>query len=277
MTGHFISYRHSSIHYRVSGQGPHVTVCLHGFGEFARTFDPLAAGLPGHTLVAIDLPWHGETQWKEGLDMRVEDLLEIMRSIPEIGNGSFGLMGYSMGGRICLSLLQAAPEKVDYLVLIAPDGLKENGWYRFATQVAAGNRLFRFTMEQPGWFLGLLKLGRRVGLVNESIMKFVHIYIDDRTMREKIYRAWTTMRHFRPNLVQIKESIRRHRVPVFLLFGRYDRIILAEHGEKFVRGLEGLARMEVLDVGHQLLHPRNIAAIARALDFCLEEHTAHTP
>jgi pimeloyl-ACP methyl ester carboxylesterase len=264
------------VYYRVTGQGAHKTVCLHGFGEFSRTFDPLSAGLPGHTLVAIDLPWHGQTQWREGLDMQVHELLEIIRSIPEIGNARFGLMGYSMGGRICLALLQAAPETIQYLLLIAPDGLRENGWYWLATQLSAGNRLFRYTMENPDWFLGLLKAGRRAGLVNESILKFVHIYVDDRSMRTQIYRAWTTLRHFRPNLPRIKETIRWHRIPVFLLFGRYDRMIQAEHGEKFIHGLEGYARMEVLDVGHQVLHPRNLDAIARALAFCTREPFAHT-
>jgi pimeloyl-ACP methyl ester carboxylesterase len=265
------------VYYRVSGQGPHKTVCLHGFGEFSRTFDPLSAGLPGHTLVAIDLPWHGETDWREGMDMQVHELLEIIRSIPEIGDSRFGLVGYSMGGRICLALLQAAPVKIEFLLLIAPDGLRENGWYRLATQVPAGNRLFRHTMENPGWFLGLLNAGKKAGLVNESIMKFVHIYVDDKSMRDRIYKAWTTLRRFRPHLPQIKKEIRRNRIPVFLLFGRYDRIILAEHGEKFIHGLEGYARMEVLDVGHQVLHPRNLDAIARALAFCTQEPIAQTP
>lgn len=274
MTSHFISFRQSRVHYRVSGSGPLVTVCFHGFGEFARTFDPLSAGLPGHTLVAIDLPWHGETEWKETLDLQVDEWVDIISSIPEVGSGPFGLMGYSMGGRICLSLLQAIPGKIRYLLLIAPDGLKVNRWYWLATSVPMGNRLFRYTMENPGWFLNLLRIGRRAGIINESILKFVHIYVDDKAMRDKIYRAWTTLRLFRPDLSAIKHAIRRYRVPVYLLFGRYDRIILPVHGERFIKGIENHARMEILEVGHQVLHPRNIDAIARAMAYCEMESPA---
>lgn len=277
MTSHFIQYRQSRIHYRVSGSGPRVTVCLHGFGEFARTFDPLSAALPGYTLVAIDLPWHGETSWQDGLDMEVAELLRIIRSIPEVGDGSFGLMGYSMGGRISLALLQAYPKEVGFLVLIAPDGLKVNPWYRFATQTRVGNRIFRAVMERPGGFFRLLDAGKRLGLVNDSIMKFVHLYVDDRRMRDMIYRAWTTMRRFHPDLAQVKHLVRARQIRVFLLFGRYDRIILPSFGESFVQGLDGCVKMRVLDVGHQVLHPRNIGAIAEALEYCTAKDREGVP
>jgi pimeloyl-ACP methyl ester carboxylesterase len=268
LTSHFIQYKRSRIHYRVSGSGPRVTVCLHGFGEFARTFDPLSAALPDYTLVAIDLPWHGETVWQEGLDMELADLMQIIRDIPQVGNVRFGLMGYSMGGRICLSLFEAFPAQVDFLLLIAPDGLKINPWYRFATQTRVGNQVFRSVMERPGGFVKLMRAGKRVGLFNESIMKFVRIYVDDERMRDTVYRVWTTMRRFQPRLPQVKALIRENQVRVYLLFGRYDRIIQPSLGKPFVDGLEGFATMQVLDVGHQLLHPRNVEAIARGLEFC---------
>ena len=252
----------------MSGSGPRVTVCLHGFGEFARTFDPLAAALPGHTLVAIDLPWHGETVWDEGLDMEVPELMRIIHDIPQVGKGRFGLIGYSMGGRICLSLVEAFPEQVDFMLLIAPDGLKVNPWYRFATQTRLGNLVFRAVMKRPGGPVWLLRTGKRVGVVNDSIMKFIRIYVDDDRMRDMVYRVWTTMRRFRPRLPRVKQLVREYRVPVYLLFGRYDRIIQPAVGTTFVYGLEGLATMQVLDVGHQLLHPRNVEDIAIGLEYC---------
>jgi pimeloyl-ACP methyl ester carboxylesterase len=260
----------------VSGSGPRVTVCLHGFGEFARTFDPLSAALSGHTLVAIDLPWHGETDWQEGLDMEVTDLMRMIRDIPQVGTSRFGLMGYSMGGRICLSLFEAFPQDVDFLLLIAPDGLKVNPWYRFATQTSVGNHVFRSVMARPGGFVRLLRTGRRLGLFNESIMKFVRIYVDDKQMRNTVYRVWTTMRRFRPGLPIVKTLIREHRVPVYLLFGQYDRIIQPSLGKPFVDGLEEWATMQVLDVGHQLLHPRNVEAIARGLEYCTAQKNGGT-
>ena len=118
-------------------------------------------------------------------------------------------MGYSMGGRIVLALYETIPEKINYLVLIAPDGLKVNPLYWFATQTLMGKRIFRYTMNKPAWFNGLLKVAKKTGLFNESIMKFVHRYIDDSAMRDKVYQVWTTMRKFRPRLPKVRKPIRK--------------------------------------------------------------------
>ena len=149
MTSHFLTYQQSTIHYRKSGSGPHLTVCFHGFGEFAKTFDPVAASLHDHTLIAIDLPFHGETIWREETELSINGLLEIISLCPEIGDSPFGLMGYSMGGRVVLTLFETVPEKINYIVLIAPDGLKANPWYLFATQTIAGKKCFQVYHEKP--------------------------------------------------------------------------------------------------------------------------------
>ena len=274
MTSHFITYRQSIIHYRKSGSGSHVTVCFHGFGEYAKTFDPIAATLQGHCLIAIDLPFHGETIWREGNDLSIEVMLEIIRLCPEIGNNPFGLMGYSMGGRVAFTLYETIPAKINYLILIAPDGLKVNPWYWFATQTFMGKRIFRYTMKNPNWFNSLLSASKKTGLVNESIMKFVHRYVDDRDMREKVFRVWTTMRRFTPKLPKVKSNIKNYQTPVYLIFGRYDRIIVPQFGSSFINGIEKWCHMEVLDAGHQLLHPRYTDIIASALTYCTD-HQKH--
>lgn len=270
MTSQFLTYRQSTIHYRRSGTGSHLTVCFHGFGEFARTFDPVAATLKDHTLIAIDLPFHGETIWKEGHDLSINDMLEIIRLCPEIGDKPYGLMGYSLGGRVVLTLYEAIPEKINYMVLIAPDGLKVNPWYWFATQTLMGKRIFSHTMNNPYWFNGLLSIGKRMGLVNESILKFVHLYIDDTGMREKVYKVWTTMRRITPRLSRVKSSIRKHQTPVYLIFGKYDRIIGTQLGKSFSESVEEWCHLEILDAGHQLLHPRYADAITNALAYCMD-------
>ena len=138
MISKFIQYQHSTIHHRKSGSGPHLTVCFHGFGEFAKTFDPVADTLHDHTLIAIDLPFHGETIWREETELSINGLLRIISLCPEIGDKPFGLMGYSMGGRVVLTLFETVPEKINYIVLIAPEGLKANPWYMCPTQPSQG-------------------------------------------------------------------------------------------------------------------------------------------
>jgi pimeloyl-ACP methyl ester carboxylesterase len=234
---------------------------LHGYGETAASFGFIGEALDaGHTLIAIDLPFHGETDWREGLSFTPAQLFEIMKNIVA-GLGSathrWGLIGYSMGGRIVLQLAENHPGSIDKLILLAPDGLKVNIWYWVATRTRVGNLLFRWTMRRPGWLFLLLRLSHALRLVNPSIYKFAVHYIDDQKVRHELYTRWTVTRKFRPEPGAFADLIRKNRIPVSLIYGRYDRIIRWERGEKFRRrGIEACCRLDLLDTGHQLLRPQ---------------------
>jgi pimeloyl-ACP methyl ester carboxylesterase len=170
--------------------------------------------------------------------------------------GPWGLIGYSMGGRIVLQLAENHPGSIGKLVLLAPDGLKVNIWYWVATRTTLGNLLFRRTMRWPGWLFLLLRISHALRLVNPSIYKFAVHYIDDRTVRHDLYTRWTAMRKFRPNLEKIPGIIRNYQIPVTFVYGRYDRIIHWRKGKEFQNRGSGRSRLILLDTGHQLLRPQ---------------------
>lgn len=265
-----ILYKDSQIHYSFGGNGEKLLLCLHGYGESEKTFHFLEKHLPaGYRLVAIDLPFHGGTQWNEGLDFTVTDLLAILGSIRQslqLPAARMTLAAFSMGGRVALSLLEHIPDQIDKVILLAPDGLKVNFWYRFATRSWVGKQLFRYTMQHPGWFYRFLKAGNKLGLINQSIFKFTNYYIHDRPVREQLYNRWTCMRHFRPRLRVIRSLIGQHQVPVKLLYGKYDRIIRHERGEKFSRGIESFCTLQIIPTGHQVLQEKNVSTILSLLE-----------
>lgn len=261
-----LEYGPSTISYHRSGHGPGQLVCFHGYGETAGAFnflDEYAGDL--YTIYAIDLPAHGNTRWESGKDLLASDLRDIVAAITGPGKGPLTLMGFSLGGRMALALYQLIPERVEKLVLLAPDGLKVNRWYWLATQTRAGNRFFRFTMEHPGWFFGMLKLFNRMGLINASIFKFVNYYISNREVRMQLYTRWTALRKIRPDLKQIRSSIREQHTAVSLLYGRHDRIILSSVGVRFCRGLKEFCRIRVIESGHQVLHEKHAKDIIAEL------------
>lgn len=249
--------------------GSRLLFAFHGYGESADSFAFLEPAI-GHvfTIVAIDLPFHGETEWREDLYLAPSDLLSV---IAEIAAGLPGreegwwFLGYSMGGRVALQLLELAPSRVRRMVLLATDGLQMNPWYWLATQTGPGNRLFRWTMKRPAWLFFLLRTGHDLRVVNPSIYKFTAHYVDDQRVREKLYARWTTMRGFRPRLARIGGFIREHRIPVVLLYGSYDRIIRWERGERFRRPNAPFCELTLLPAGHQLLQPKFLEVIAKAL------------
>ena len=178
---------------------------------------------------------------------------------------SFSLIGFSLGGRVALSLYQAMPLQIEKLVLLAPDGLVLNPWYWLATQTWIGNKLFAFTMKHPNWFFGLLKGLNKLKLVNTSIFKFVNYYIGDTEVRRLLYARWTTLRKLKPQLPAIKSLVRTNKTTIRLLYGKHDRIILPVRGEKFRKGIEEYCTVKIIESGHQVLHERYMDYINEAL------------
>jgi pimeloyl-ACP methyl ester carboxylesterase len=258
----FLTYKSSRIHYRKGGEGNQLLLCFHGYGESAESFGFLEGPLgKDFTILAIDMPFHGRTDWKEGLFFSPEDLIAFIGEIVPglaVADSGWYLVGYSMGGRVALQLLEMIPEKIRKMVLIAPDGLRMNGWYWLATQTLPGNRLFRWTMERPGWFFLILRIGNALKLVNRSIYKFTIHYIGDRQVRSDLYQRWTTMRGFKPDHHIIHKAVLENDIRIRLLYGRYDRIIRWERAEAFLHGIEPCAELVVLDTGHQLLQEHNL-------------------
>ena len=269
MDNGYYPFRNSRIHYYSWGTGHQLLFCFHGYGESGESFAFLGAALgKDYTLVAIDLPFHGLTEWKEGLFFDPQQLPVLLQGIAaRLPGRSAGwrLLGYSMGGRIALQLLESSPEIIEKVVLLAPDGLVVNPWYWLATQTGAGNRLFRRTMRRPGWFFLLLRLGNAFKLVNPSVYKFTVNYINDDRVRQDLYTRWTTMRGFRPRLSAIRGLIRARRLPVVLIYGRYDRIIRWERGERFGKGIAAYCRLILISTGHQLLRTQHLEVILAAL------------
>ncbi|MES1197709.1 MAG: alpha/beta hydrolase [Chitinophagaceae bacterium] len=266
MENQLVQYKNSFINYYRFGSGPSVAVCFHGYGEDAMGFDFLAKYDGGqYSFIAIDLPFHGRTEWKEGLNFTSDDLLQILNEIPEVKNQKLTLLGFSLGGRIALSLYQTIPEQIEKMILLAPDGLKVNFWYWLSTQTWIGNKLFSFTMKHPGWFFGFLKLLNKLRLVNSSVFKFVNYYIGDKAVRLLLYQRWMSLRKLKPGISLIKTFIIKYKTTVRLLYGKHDRIILPVRGEKFIKGIEDHCKLTVINSGHQVLHEKHTKEIIEAL------------
>jgi pimeloyl-ACP methyl ester carboxylesterase len=265
-SGHLV-YRQSTIHYRYGGEGARPLVCFHGYGESSGNFDFLEKSLGNdYTIIAPDLPFHRETIWNEGvvdIAMLADVVVKLLEHL-KIAPADIHLLGFSLGGRLALCVLQELKDRVSKVVLLAPDGLTINFWYWLSTQTVAGRSLFRLTMSKPGWFLGMLSVANKVKLLNQSIYKFVKYYIHDDEVRKELYERWTGLRNCSPDTGKVKELVQQHRIIVHLLYGRHDRIIGHKKGERFLKELPG-CRVEVLNCGHQVLHEKNIEAIVKAL------------
>lgn len=267
----YLPYKKSLISYYRFGSGRLLILCFHGYGEDATSYQFLEKYMEEQaSFISVDLPFHGKTEWNEGLNFSNEDLLQIITKILTQSNfdpktTSLRVIGFSLGARVALSLFQLTPGRIERLVLLAPDGLKMNFWYWIATQTWIGKKLFSFTMNYPGWFLGFLKILNVFRLVNRSIIKFVTYYIGNKKARKQLYERWISLRKLKPDLKKIKSLIHEQKTETRLLYGKHDRIILSSRGEKFKKGIEEYCTVTIINSGHQVLHEKHAAEIVAEL------------
>ena len=114
----FIHYRKTPVHYKLSGNGP-LLVLLHGFLEEESMWDELTPHLSkSFQCLRVDLLGHGKTG-NLGYIHRMEDQADMVDHLMtelELSSGSF--IGHSMGGYICLALLEKYPDRVNKLCLM---------------------------------------------------------------------------------------------------------------------------------------------------------------
>jgi pimeloyl-ACP methyl ester carboxylesterase len=254
MPDFYLSYLKSRFHGTCEGAGEELLICLHGFGESAAHFHPLTESLGDrYTIVALDMPLHGGTQWEENRVFEKEDLVALVQMVlQQQGKERFSLLGYSMGGRLSLCLVEKLAGRIDHLILAAADGLRNNPWHMFVTQTTAGNKIFKYNTYHPQLFFALLHTWRKLGLLNQSIYKFVLHRMNEPEKREQVYNVWTNMRHMMPDKKQCKQLLSRYNVLTLLVFGKYDRVIPPVLGTRFADG-SFPSKIVVMEKGHQLI------------------------
>jgi len=120
------------------GASPVVTF-LHGAGLNAHTWDTtiLALGLPA---LAIDLPGHGHSSWRDdGAHVPATLAPDVVSAMREWTDGPQLLVGQSLGGLTAAAVAASAPELVRELVVIdITPGIDPNGNAQQIAQFFAG-------------------------------------------------------------------------------------------------------------------------------------------
>lgn len=100
------------------GSEPTITL-LHGGGLNAHTWDETVL-LLGRSGLAIDLPGHGESAWRDDFDYRAEtNAASVAEAIDTVAGGRAQVVvGQSLGGLTAIALAGSRPDLVRALVII---------------------------------------------------------------------------------------------------------------------------------------------------------------
>ncbi|PTX12258.1 pimeloyl-ACP methyl ester carboxylesterase [Pontibacter mucosus] len=245
----------SKLHYRVIGRGRRVLLTFHGYGQSSSYYLPMEKALgEDYTIYAFDLFFHGRSYLnKHNMPLSKEFLKGfIERFLEKQGIKEFSLMGFSMGGKFALTLVECMPERIRELFLIAPDGIKTSLWYNIATYPGWLQQLFKRTVVKPEFFFGMLRMLQRYNLVHKSLIRFAHYQMDSTPKRLRVYRSWIGFRDLNFDIRKIVQLLNKHHVPVTMFLGEYDEIISPKRVAVFMDALEK-GELVILKTGHSHL------------------------
>jgi pimeloyl-ACP methyl ester carboxylesterase len=102
----------------VWGTAPPQIVFVHGGAQNAHTWDTVALAL-GRPAVAVDLPGHGHSDWRDDLAYSpVTNAEDIAVAIDELAPNAAVVVGMSLGGLTSIALGARRPDLVRKLVLV---------------------------------------------------------------------------------------------------------------------------------------------------------------
>lgn len=265
MRSEYIYVHNQQFHHLRAGSGEHLLICFHGYRNDASLFKQFVPYLEqSFTIVSIDLPHHGKTVWDDKEILSKEELKKLIQALLDKFNAEkFSLLGYSIGGRVCLCVVELFAEQVAHCVLAASDGLVFNPFYYLVTRNNPGNSLFkRFLSDEKN--LRIIEAARRCKLIADSKYRFVMHYLKTEDDRKKLQQIWNALSLLVPDHQNVKKLISQHTIPVFIFMGKRDRVISLRKAQKFKKGLP-TAQLSLLEKGHRVLDDETIPLIAQTL------------
>lgn len=248
------------LEYRIVGNGNETILAFHGFGQDIDDFHPFYDLIKAHQrLVSIRLFQHGKSQFpdhriphqplqKQEFGLLIEAFIEHLE-VNEIF-----LLGYSLGGKVCLNLLESIPQKINGVLLLAPDGFQNNKIYAFTSKTALGRSIYRYILDKPKPLFGLSKALNSVGILDDKLLHFVLFHMRDYEQRKLVYDTWLIYRDFEIDKRRLQSVLADSAISFQVLFGKFDKIIRPEVAEEFFQ--DDLAKsMHIIQSGHLILNP----------------------
>ncbi len=246
------------------GDGEPALSLLHGGGMNAFTWNALLL-LLGRSALAIDLPGHGDSDWRTDADYSPQRLAPgVAAALGQIAPGARPLVGHSLGGLTAIGVADLRPDLVSRLVLIdVTPGIGARGPSQ-VREFLAGPESFA-SVEEIVERATAHRIGRSAGAVRRGALRNTRVRDDGRLvwkhhlaqLPESVSPNW--------DFTPLWELLQRVRVPVTLVAGGHGYLD-AEDLAAFVEKLPG-SGVVVLETGHNVHQddPEALAAVLAGL------------
>lgn len=247
----------------ILGNGDNILVAFHGYGQSHLVFEHLAELMnESHSIWCIDLAFHGEnTAINQGFQFDKEYVSELIKTIIlSTGKSQVGLLGYSIGGRIALSVASLVPDRISEIFLFAPDGLPVSKAYFFLTHTWLGTALFQRFVNRAGFAIFLVKLGKEIKLLSSKLAGYYLFEIDTIEKRRQLFLTWISYKQALPNKKNLSNWNKKGEVTCVL--GMHDGVIPLNKTQKGLKEIFPDSRVIVLEAGHNLLSEKAIKKLS---------------
>ncbi|GAA4468029.1 hypothetical protein GCM10023189_52640 [Nibrella saemangeumensis] len=259
-----ITYQSFQLAYRQVGYGPAILLAFHGIGQDSGCFLPLADTIGQQfTIYSFDLFFHGASPGpaSEEFVLTKTDWTRIVSEfLKEKSISRFSVMGFSMGGKFALVIAEAFADRLDQLILLAPDGITISPWYKLATGTALGRALFRYFIDHMPLFSRAGRGLAALGLVDRSVLRFVQSTLSTVDQRERVYRSWVGFRKLKVKLDTLAHTLNHHAVRIRFFVGCFDRVLPVHFTKPLTRRLHTY-ELIMLKTGHHRLIEKAATAI----------------
>ncbi len=258
---HQIDYKENKLFYYKYGVGPKALLLFHGYGQDHTAFESWTEPLKNeYTIFSFDIFLHGQSTWADSQALEKEDWKNVIELfLREEKLTEFELAGFSMGGKFAFSTLESFPEKTKRMILIAPDGIKVNFWYRLATYPVAMRYLFESFVSKPKLFFSLARFLQSIGIIDKYLLRFVTLQMDTEEKRKRVYFTWIYFRHLKFEMKSIADLLNERNIPLKIIVGRYDKVIPVRDMQRLLKHVPH-GQLQIVETGHNQL-------IAAAKDF----------
>lgn len=223
-------------------------ILLHGFGGSLHSWEPWALELAKtHRVIRFDLPGSGLSSPDPTGDYRDARSIQILIALmDQLGVAKASIVGHSLGGRIAWTFAATHPERVEKLVLVAPDGFASPGFeYGKAPEVPMAVKLMRVVLPKS-----ILRMSLEPAYADPK-------FLDD-ALTTRYYdlmlapggRDALIARMAQTTLVDPVPLLRRIQAPTLLVWGEQDAMIPFANSADYLKAIPSVTLASFAGVGH---------------------------
>lgn len=247
----------TEIHFYVRGNAKQYLICFYGYGQNATVFDELAAYLKDtHTLLIVDLPFHGSNMHKKGFEWTAAHTNAITSYFKKQFNiQSYSLLAYSIGARIALSIFEQDIAAVEKFYLLAPDGVFNSRFFKFITGNRLGKGLMYSFIHFPHIVFGIINLLAFTHILDAASKRLYMSTTHSQLKRRRLSYFWNCVHRldFSKELKSYLIQNPKEQEKILLFYGIHDPIINKKHLLKSLDSFSNIQKNE-LACGHNIFN-----------------------